>query len=164
MCLLFLTLCLHFHVSIFPLFFCSPQTCSRILLQHSETLAFLDILHRPSLSALARKGLSKKINEKCRKVSRCPHCHAINGQYFQGVYIVFRFCDWDTKITEHVYMSHTCTSWLVVTATAEVMLLHGDHNSICHISEYMCMLPIDVIIYVPHNLWICAFYRIRCAL
>ena len=77
-----LTLCLHFHLSSSPLYFLSLQTCSRILLQHSETLAFLDILHRPSLSALARKGLSKKINEKCRKVSRCPHSHAINGQYF----------------------------------------------------------------------------------
>eukprot|EP00731_Ephydatia_muelleri_P022715 Em0015g298a len=55
------------------------KTCSRALLQGTERQAFLDLLKRPTLSSLAKKGIAKKINDKCKKASSCPHCGALNG-------------------------------------------------------------------------------------
>lgn len=57
----------------------SCKTCSRVLLHGTERQAFLDLLKRPTLSSLAKKGIAKKINDKCKKVSSCPHCGALNG-------------------------------------------------------------------------------------
>jgi DNA-directed RNA polymerase III subunit RPC1 len=55
------------------------KTCSWVLLSPGDRQAFLDLLKRPTLSATARKAIAKKINEKCRKLSSCPHCSAANG-------------------------------------------------------------------------------------
>ena len=31
---------------------------------------------------MARKSIAKKINEKCKKISVCPHCGASNGERY----------------------------------------------------------------------------------
>ena len=59
----------------------SIQTCSRVLLPPQEKKHFLDQLSRPAVSALTKKGLKKKIVEKCKKISHCPYCEALNGKY-----------------------------------------------------------------------------------
>lgn len=59
---------------------CICKTCSRVLLPLSERAHFLDALQRPTLSYLQKKGLHKKITERCRKQTVCCHCGATNGQ------------------------------------------------------------------------------------
>ncbi|CAH1249658.1 POLR2A [Branchiostoma lanceolatum] len=72
-----------FHVgyfkSIIHVLQCICKSCSRVLLGKDDRKTFTDTLRRPNLSYLQRKGLKKKINEKCRKVSYCSHCGALNG-------------------------------------------------------------------------------------
>ena len=50
-----------------------------MLLPPQEKKQFLDQLCRPGVSSLMRKGLKKKIVEKCKKISHCPYCEALNG-------------------------------------------------------------------------------------
>ena len=52
-----------------------------MLLSASDREAFCALLRRPSLSSLARRSLSKKINDKCKKAASCPHCGATNGTF-----------------------------------------------------------------------------------
>lgn len=59
----------------------SLQTCSRVLLPPQEKKHFLDQLSRPAVSSLIKKGLKKKIVEKCKKISHCPYCEALNGKH-----------------------------------------------------------------------------------
>jgi DNA-directed RNA polymerase III subunit RPC1 len=35
--------------------------------------------HAASGSSLGLKAVKKKVHEKCKKVSECPHCHSLNG-------------------------------------------------------------------------------------
>uniref|UniRef100_A0A8C4YNB1 DNA-directed RNA polymerase subunit n=1 Tax=Gopherus evgoodei TaxID=1825980 RepID=A0A8C4YNB1_9SAUR len=55
------------------------KTCCRILLSSEERKQFLDYLKRPGLTYLQKRGLKKKVSEKCRKKSTCPYCGAFNG-------------------------------------------------------------------------------------
>ncbi|XP_073684076.1 DNA-directed RNA polymerase III subunit RPC1-like [Garra rufa] len=55
------------------------KTCSRILLAKEEKLQFLDYLRRPGLAYLQKRGLKKKISDKCRKKTTCVHCNSFNG-------------------------------------------------------------------------------------
>ncbi|XP_026566777.1 DNA-directed RNA polymerase III subunit RPC1 [Pseudonaja textilis] len=55
------------------------KTCCRILLNTEEQKQFLDYLKRPGLTYLQKRGLKKKVSEKCRKKNTCPHCGAFNG-------------------------------------------------------------------------------------
>ncbi|KAL7990270.1 hypothetical protein Chor_013700 [Crotalus horridus] len=55
------------------------KTCCHILLTTEEQKQFLDYLKRPGLTYLQKRGLKKKISEKCRKKNTCPHCGAFNG-------------------------------------------------------------------------------------
>jgi DNA-directed RNA polymerase III subunit RPC1 len=55
------------------------KTCSKVLLSDQDRLSFTNLLKRSSISALARKSIVKKINEKCKKISKCHSCNAING-------------------------------------------------------------------------------------
>jgi DNA-directed RNA polymerase III subunit RPC1 len=50
-----------------------------VLLSDQDRLSFTNLLKRSSISALARKSIVKKINEKCKKISKCHSCNAING-------------------------------------------------------------------------------------
>lgn len=49
------------------------------MLTKEEKLQFMDQLKRPSLTYLQKRGLKKKISEKCRKRTVCLSCSAFNG-------------------------------------------------------------------------------------
>ncbi|KAF2982903.1 hypothetical protein EK904_005838 [Melospiza melodia maxima] len=55
------------------------KTCCRIMLSVEEKKQFLDYLKRPGLTYLQKRGLKKKVSEKCRKKNTCPYCGAFNG-------------------------------------------------------------------------------------
>ncbi|XP_061561562.1 DNA-directed RNA polymerase III subunit RPC1 isoform X2 [Phycodurus eques] len=55
------------------------KTCSSIMLTKEEKLQFMDMLKRPNLPYLHKRGLKKKISDKCRKRSVCLNCSAFNG-------------------------------------------------------------------------------------
>lgn len=59
------------------------KTCCRIMLSVEEKKQFLDYLKRPGLTYLQKRGLKKKVSEKCRKKNTCPYCGAFNGEYWQ---------------------------------------------------------------------------------
>lgn len=56
------------------------ETCSRIMLSKEERQQFLDYLRRPGLPYLQKRGLKKKISDKCRKKNVCLYCGAFSGQ------------------------------------------------------------------------------------
>ncbi|XP_045925730.1 DNA-directed RNA polymerase III subunit RPC1 [Micropterus dolomieu] len=55
------------------------KTCSSIMLTKEEKLQFMDFLKRPNLAYLQKRGLKKKISDKCRKRTICLNCSAFNG-------------------------------------------------------------------------------------
>ncbi|XP_064923655.1 DNA-directed RNA polymerase III subunit RPC1 isoform X1 [Columba livia] len=55
------------------------KSCCRIMLSVEEKKQFLDYLKRPGLTYLQKRGLKKKVSEKCRKKNTCPYCGAFNG-------------------------------------------------------------------------------------
>uniref|UniRef100_A0A671XND9 DNA-directed RNA polymerase subunit n=1 Tax=Sparus aurata TaxID=8175 RepID=A0A671XND9_SPAAU len=55
------------------------KTCSSIMLTKEEKLQFMDQLKRPNLAYLQKRGLKKKISDKCRKRTICLNCAAFNG-------------------------------------------------------------------------------------
>ncbi|XP_038060034.1 DNA-directed RNA polymerase III subunit RPC1-like isoform X2 [Patiria miniata] len=73
-----------FHIgyfrSIISILQCICKDCAHILLPTADRQSFLDALRRPTLTYLQRKGLRKKISDKCRKQQNCPACMAFNGQ------------------------------------------------------------------------------------
>lgn len=42
-------------------------------------MSYYTKVRNPNLTYLARKSLRKQIQDKCKKVSLCPHCGDING-------------------------------------------------------------------------------------
>lgn len=50
------------------------------MLSQEEKKQFLDYLKRPGLTYLQKRGLKKKISDKCRKKNICHHCGAFNGE------------------------------------------------------------------------------------
>ncbi|KAG5855741.1 DNA-directed RNA polymerase III subunit RPC1 [Anguilla anguilla] len=55
------------------------KTCSHVMLTKEEKQQFLDVLKRPNLAYLQKRGLKKKISEKCRKKTVCLNCSSFNG-------------------------------------------------------------------------------------
>ncbi|XP_051928207.1 DNA-directed RNA polymerase III subunit RPC1 [Hippocampus zosterae] len=55
------------------------KTCSSIMLSKEDKLHFMDVLKRPNLPYLQKRGLKKKISDKCRQRSVCLNCSAFNG-------------------------------------------------------------------------------------
>ncbi|XP_077482360.1 DNA-directed RNA polymerase III subunit RPC1 isoform X1 [Stigmatopora argus] len=55
------------------------KTCSSIMLTKEEKLQFMEMLKRPNLPYLQKRGLKKKISDKCRKKTICVNCSAFNG-------------------------------------------------------------------------------------
>lgn len=51
------------------------------MLSQEEKKQFLDYLKRPGLTYLQKRGLKKKISDKCRKKNTCHHCGAFNGEW-----------------------------------------------------------------------------------
>ncbi|ENN81759.1 hypothetical protein YQE_01852, partial [Dendroctonus ponderosae] len=72
-----------FHVGYFRSIISILQTickkCSSVLLPKDEKMPYRMKLSNPRLSYMTRKIIRKKIVEKCKKVSKCPHCKAVNG-------------------------------------------------------------------------------------
>lgn len=60
------------------------KTCCHIMLSQEEKKQFLDYLKRPGLTYLQKRGLKKKISDKCRKKNICHHCGAFNGEQNAG--------------------------------------------------------------------------------
>lgn len=55
------------------------KSCAHVLLPKNEAKVFMYSLKRPGLTYLQKKGLRKKIHEKCKKYNICFHCGAYNG-------------------------------------------------------------------------------------
>ncbi|MGH0118176.1 UNVERIFIED_CONTAM: hypothetical protein FKN15_045323 [Acipenser sinensis] len=56
------------------------KTCSHIMLSKDERKQFWDFLKKPGLTYLQKRGIKKKISDKCRKKkSTCFNCGAFNG-------------------------------------------------------------------------------------
>ncbi|RXM33808.1 DNA-directed RNA polymerase III subunit RPC1 [Acipenser ruthenus] len=55
------------------------KTCSHIMLSKEERKQFWDFLKKPGLTYLQKRGLKKKISDKCRKKTICFNCGAFNG-------------------------------------------------------------------------------------
>ncbi|XP_031416675.1 DNA-directed RNA polymerase III subunit RPC1 isoform X2 [Clupea harengus] len=55
------------------------KTCNHIMLSKEDKLQFMDLLRRPGLVYLQKRGLKKKISDKCRKRTVCLNCNAFNG-------------------------------------------------------------------------------------
>uniref|UniRef100_A0A8C4WZI4 DNA-directed RNA polymerase subunit n=1 Tax=Eptatretus burgeri TaxID=7764 RepID=A0A8C4WZI4_EPTBU len=55
------------------------KSCSHVLLSGVERSSFLDSMTRPGLPYLAKRGLKRRVAERCRKISLCPHCGVHNG-------------------------------------------------------------------------------------
>ncbi|KAK3608217.1 hypothetical protein CHS0354_039236 [Potamilus streckersoni] len=54
------------------------KTCSKLLLKREDRQFFQEAVKKP-MTYLQRKITKRKVWEKCRKVSQCPHCGAYNG-------------------------------------------------------------------------------------
>lgn len=57
------------------------------MLSVEEKKQFLDYLKRPGLTYLQKRGLKKKVSEKCRKKNTCPYCGAFNGEYWHEQFV-----------------------------------------------------------------------------
>ncbi|KAA8581469.1 hypothetical protein FQN60_003050 [Etheostoma spectabile] len=62
-----------------PCFHMICKTCSSIMLTKEDKLQFMDLIKRPNLAYLQKRGLKKKISDKCRKKTICLNCSAFNG-------------------------------------------------------------------------------------
>ncbi|KAJ3236806.1 hypothetical protein HDU81_010375 [Chytriomyces hyalinus] len=72
-----------FHIGYFKLMITVLQnickTCARVLLEEGPRRTLLRRIRRPELDALQKKEILKTLNTNCKKVSKCPHCDALNG-------------------------------------------------------------------------------------
>ncbi|KAI8635919.1 hypothetical protein BD408DRAFT_426964 [Parasitella parasitica] len=55
------------------------KTCSLVMLDEADRRMYLRRLRAPGLDNLQRNRIIKQINDKCKKVTYCPHCNAVNG-------------------------------------------------------------------------------------
>ncbi|KAI9305749.1 hypothetical protein BJ944DRAFT_161146 [Cunninghamella echinulata] len=55
------------------------KTCSRVMLVEADRRKYLKRLRGTGLDNLQRTRIIKSINDKCKKVTYCPHCNAVNG-------------------------------------------------------------------------------------
>lgn len=49
------------------------------MLEEPDRRAFLRRLRAPGLDNLQRNRIIKQVNDRCKKVTYCPHCNAVNG-------------------------------------------------------------------------------------
>lgn len=72
-----------FHVGYFRSIISILQTickkCAHILLDDEEKKVFRLKLSNPNLNYMMKKAIRKKIVEKCKKLTKCPHCKEVNG-------------------------------------------------------------------------------------
>ncbi|KAJ1667839.1 DNA-directed RNA polymerase III subunit C1 (rpo31) [Coemansia sp. RSA 1813] len=55
------------------------KSCSRVMLTELDRRSFLRRLRAPGIDGLQTRALVKAINERCKKVTYCPHCGETNG-------------------------------------------------------------------------------------
>jgi len=55
------------------------KTCSRILLNPTDAVAFREKLKNPNMPYLSKKAMKKKLLEKMKKITKCFHCQELNG-------------------------------------------------------------------------------------
>ncbi|CAG9841200.1 unnamed protein product [Diabrotica balteata] len=55
------------------------KKCAHVLLEESDKHLFRIRLSNPHLSYMTKKAIRKKINDKCKKNSKCPNCKEQNG-------------------------------------------------------------------------------------
>ncbi|KAJ1905949.1 DNA-directed RNA polymerase III subunit C1 (rpo31), partial [Coemansia sp. IMI 209127] len=55
------------------------KSCSRVMLAESDRRSFLKRLRSPGIDGLQTRALVKNINDRCKKVTYCPHCGETNG-------------------------------------------------------------------------------------
>ena len=60
---------------------CICKTCSRVLLPGHERQKLQRQLQHPMIRGdfVRRSLLFKRIQERCKKMRECPHCHSLNG-------------------------------------------------------------------------------------
>ncbi|CAM9945793.1 unnamed protein product, partial [Phaeothamnion confervicola] len=72
-----------FHIGYFKhtlaLLQCICKTCSRVLLPQALRITFLHKMRAAWADSLRRASIFKKIADKCKKATRCPHCGAANS-------------------------------------------------------------------------------------
>ena len=67
------------NVAVLSSIICILQNCSKILLLDEQKKNFATALQKPGISSLQKKGIWKKIQEKCKKTPRCHNCAEVNG-------------------------------------------------------------------------------------
>ncbi|KAL1517105.1 hypothetical protein ABEB36_000913 [Hypothenemus hampei] len=55
------------------------KKCSHVLLEDIDKAQYRFRLTNPNLNYMTKKTIRKKINDKCKKITKCPHCKARNG-------------------------------------------------------------------------------------
>ncbi|KAJ1909852.1 DNA-directed RNA polymerase III subunit C1 (rpo31), partial [Coemansia sp. S17] len=60
------------------------KTCSRVMLEESDRRSTLITLRRPGIDGLQTRAVVKGVNDRCKKVTYCPHCTATNGVVKKG--------------------------------------------------------------------------------
>ncbi|KAJ1989575.1 DNA-directed RNA polymerase III subunit C1 (rpo31) [Coemansia spiralis] len=55
------------------------KSCSRVMLEETDRRSFLRRLRAPGIDGLQTRALVKSVNDRCKKVTYCPHCGATNG-------------------------------------------------------------------------------------
>ncbi|KAJ2688348.1 DNA-directed RNA polymerase III subunit C1 (rpo31) [Coemansia spiralis] len=60
------------------------KTCSRVMLEESDRRQSLKRLRHPGIDGLQTRALVKGVNDRCKKVTYCPHCGATNGVVKKG--------------------------------------------------------------------------------
>lgn len=56
------------------------KTCSRVMLEEQDRRVYLKRLRAPGLDNMQRAKIVKAVHEKCKKVTYCPYCNAVNGK------------------------------------------------------------------------------------
>lgn len=58
--------------------------CSRVMLEETDRRSYLRKLRMPGLDGLQLRALIKQVNDRCKKVTYCPHCKEVNGVVKKG--------------------------------------------------------------------------------
>ncbi|KAJ2125786.1 DNA-directed RNA polymerase III subunit C1 (rpo31) [Coemansia sp. RSA 720] len=60
------------------------KKCSRVMLEEPDRRSFLRRLRMPGIDGLQTRALIKGVNDRCKKVTYCPHCGDTNGVVKKG--------------------------------------------------------------------------------
>ncbi|KAJ1872373.1 DNA-directed RNA polymerase III subunit C1 (rpo31) [Coemansia sp. RSA 990] len=60
------------------------KKCSRVMMEETDRRTFLRRLRMPGIDGLQTRALVKGVNDRCKKVTYCPHCGDTNGVVKKG--------------------------------------------------------------------------------